>query len=477
MVHGSRGRRVLSAVLVTAAALCAACLLSLVLVARHRVSALRDALKSLTSAQPLEPVSNCRFDPALGTTSCHSSRLYFNGCMTSGCTSVTGVQEQSHAQDYSGNMMYTKQQQQMLGVDSSEGQDGQISDVQTLGSSGEGMPAVEDGEEETAPDTAGTVTLGERYPAQEDHPVAPTFDRRDAVLFFPTRFATDSAPKAAVQAAGGVSNLQEKIASLAEALSSNTMSLQRMLDKQKSMNADWAQIDARAKMLHAVRGPRGPPGPQGLQGPSGERGAPGTPGPPGFQGPAGREVRGPRGPPGPEGDVVPLTGGVKGLEEGDEGSTLRMYPEGFGAPMPTRESGLEEGRGGRALTLGAYFKDGKALGMGRERAGTAARVRSTHDDLHELEDQITRVQSKNSILRSYTKSLLRVVKPAVQEQEQRQGQAGAGAAAVAMSVPASVMTPIINGMHYVLAMLPAGSKVPKGAIRAEMKPARPMKMG
>ena len=124
------GRAAASAV---AATVLGACLLALSLAPRPRR---REMLKSLAVATPLEPVSNCHFDPALGTTNCHSSRLYFNGCMTPGCTGVTGVQEQRHAQAYSGNVLYSRRQADAYGIDSSEGKDGQISDVRTLASSG-----------------------------------------------------------------------------------------------------------------------------------------------------------------------------------------------------------------------------------------------------------------------------------------------------------------------------------------------------
>ena len=68
----------------------------------------KDAL--LANPEPLEPVSNCVFDPVLGATHCHTGRLYFNGCSTPGCTTVTGVQEQPYAQTYSGNKLYTEEQ-------------------------------------------------------------------------------------------------------------------------------------------------------------------------------------------------------------------------------------------------------------------------------------------------------------------------------------------------------------------------------
>ena len=417
------GRGAASAI---AATLLGACLLALSLAPRPRR---REMLKSLAVATPLEPVSNCRFDPALGTTNCHSSRLYFNGCMTPGCTGVTGVQEQRHAQAYSGNVLYSRRQAVAYGIDSSEGKDGQISDVRTLASS-----------------DAGTATLGEQFPEQDSAPAPPAFDRTNAVLYFPTHFEPGSAPQRAVKEAGGVSNLQEKISSLAEALSSNTMSLQRLLDKQQNLNADWSQIDARAKMLHAVRGPRGPPGERGLPGPPGDRGPTGTMGPPGFPGPPGLSLRGPQGVPGGEGDVIPVT---EHTETGKHIST----GEGFGIPTPVRESGYEEPPDTDKVTLATYLH--------HHGDKASAHVRRTRDVLHNLQGQIEKVQSKNSILRSYTKSLLKLVKPVVHRPSAQPALA---------AIAPSVVSPIINGVHYVLESFPAGTKLPQGAIPAVKRP-------
>jgi len=431
-------RRVTGVVAASAAATLAAASL-LLLALGERAAAPRLELRSLATAQPLEPVGNCRFDPVLGTTNCHSSRLYFNGCTAAGCTGVTGVQEQPHAQTYSGNAMYTQQQQQMLGIDSSEGKDGQISDVQTLGSTGEGMPE---------PDTEGTATLGEAFKSSAPAPAPPAFDRRNAVLYFPTHFKPETAPQEAIEQAGGVSNLQEKIASLSEALSSNTMSLQRMLDKQKNMNTDWSQIQAQAKMLHAVRGPRGPPGPQGLEGPSGERGSTGPRGPPGFPGERGEELRGPQGPPGMEGEVVPLVPDAQSTAE----QNLRMYPEGFGVPPATRESGLEEPRDTGLQSFGSFVKE--------QHANAEASVQDTRSVLRNLQQQIATAQSKNAILHTFTKSLLKTVKPVVHKRPL------ARAAQSQATISSAVTDPVINGIHYVLQMFPAGTKLPKGAIPA-----------
>jgi hypothetical protein len=424
----------LSGVLATAVSLSLVFLMTLVLMASRSQAPARLDLTSLPTAEPLEPVGNCRFDPVLGTTNCHSSRLYFNGCVTPGCTGVTGVQVQPHAQHYSGNMMYTKEQQQALAIDSSAGTDGQIRDVQTLASAGEDMPM---------PDTVGTTTMAEAFPTSAPAPAPPAFDRRDAVLYFPTHFTPETAPKEAIEQAGGVSNLQEKIASLAEALSSNTMSLQRMLDKQRNMNADWSQIQARAKMLHAVRGPRGPPGQQGLQGPSGERGPPGTGGPPGFEGRKGEELEGPQGPPGAEGELVSVM-------SQEAGQNLHMFPEGIGVPTAVYESGFEgpdREHGNGDVSLAKYIKD--------QQKNTRASVRNTRDVLHDLQQQIVSAQGKNSILRSYTKSLLKTIKPAVHPPPQA-------------TIAATITNPVINGIHYVLQMFPPGTKLPQGAIPAKV---------
>lgn len=443
---GWGGQRGLKGAVATAATLCGVFFLSLALIAGRSEAPGHLELKSLASAEPLEPVGNCHFDPVLGTTNCHSSRLYFNGCTAPGCTGVTGVQEQPHAQTYSGNMMYTQQQQQMLGIDSSEGKDGQITDLQTLGSTGEDM---------SAPDTAGTSTMGETFPSSAPAPVPPAFDRRNAVLYFPTHFTPETAPKEAIEQAGGVSNLQEKIASLAEALSSNTMSLQRMLDKQKNMNTDWLQIEARSKMLHAVRGPRGPPGAQGLQGPSGERGPPGSRGPPGFHGERGEKLRGPQGPPGMEGEVVPLMQDAKSEQE----QNLRMYPEGFGVPPAVRESGFEEPPDHEAPTFAQFLKD--------QHKNAESNVKSTQDVLHDLQQQIATSQVKNSILQAYTKSLLKTIKPAVHHKTVLEPQTQILGSSP--SIASAITNPVINGIHYVLQMFPAGTKLPKGAIPAKVR--------
>jgi hypothetical protein len=468
MVELGRCRRLTGAFAASAATLAVAGLL--LVLAGERGDAPRFEMKSLATAEPLEPVGNCHFDPVLGTTNCQSSRLYFNGCTAAGCTGVTGVQEQPHAQTYSGNAMYTQQQQQMLGIDSSLGKDGQISDVQALGSTGEDMPV---------PDTVGTETLGESYQSSAPAPAPPAFDRRNAVLYFPTHFKPETAPQEAIQQAGGVSNLQEKIASLAEALSSNTMSLQRMLDKQKNMNADWSQIHAQAKMLHAVRGPRGPPGPQGLQGPSGERGPTGTLGPPGFPGERGEELRGPQGPPGMEGDVVPVVqkpaapapaakgsratkGAPKGAQSkvlmSPEGNPLSMYPEGFGVPPAVRESGFEEPPDRDLQSFGKFVKQ-----LDEQHANAEASVRDTSSMLQNLQRQIATAQTKNSILHTYTKSLLKTVKPVV---HWRRINSHSLAAQAEAEISSAVTNPVINGVHYVLRMFPAGTKLPQGAIPA-----------
>jgi hypothetical protein len=74
---------------------------------------------------------------------------------------MNGTTPPKAEEDDSGNAMYTQHPQQMLGIDSSLGKDGQITDVQTLGSTGEDMPV---------PDTVVTETLG--VPCQRTSEVA-----------------------------------------------------------------------------------------------------------------------------------------------------------------------------------------------------------------------------------------------------------------------------------------------------------------
>jgi hypothetical protein len=57
-----------------------------------------------------EPVSSCVFDPVQGVTNCNSGSLYFSGCTSPGCTSVTGVQESPNAQSFSNKALYSGEQ-------------------------------------------------------------------------------------------------------------------------------------------------------------------------------------------------------------------------------------------------------------------------------------------------------------------------------------------------------------------------------
>jgi hypothetical protein len=154
-----------------------------------------------------------------------------------------------------------------------------------------------------------------------------------------------------------------------------------------------------------------------------------------------------------EGEVVPITPEAKS----DADQTLRMYPEGYGAPTAVYESGREDPPGtSRGISFSKFIKD--------QHSNAEASVQRTRSVLHDLQRQITTAQSKNSILRSYTKSLLKTVKPALAKPARgapREAQA---------SIASSITNPVINGIHYVLQMFPAGTKLPKGAIPAVKVP-------
>lgn len=351
--------------------------------ARHRSQVV---LAQLDSPQPLEPVDNCVFDPSLGTTNCDSARLYFNGCSTPGCTSVTGVQQQPHALDFSHNIMYSKAQAQVLGVNPAEGRDGQIED---------------------------TVTLGKELPDVQPELKEPEDDdsAKKAVLYFPTHFESTTAPEWAIKAVGGTTNLEEKVAALAEALSANTIGLQRMLEKEAGMRKDWAMLKRRASLLHAIRGPRGPPGPDGMAGPAGERGPEGTEGPPGFWGSPGKGLEGPQGPQGPEGPVVPA-GALP--PEDSRGATLQVghqlaplyrddKGEGYGAPFPYQEPAGYQARGTQA---------GPTLG---EWQAAKQRVAGTVSGLKKLREEIEGMTSQHSVLQSFTDRVLRAAQPSARQ--------------------------------------------------------------
>jgi len=367
-----------------------------------------SVLETLDHPEPLEPVSNCVFDPTLGTTHCHSGRLYFNGCTTPGCTSVTGVQQQEYSQEYSGKQMYTRQQAKTLGVDPSEGRDGQIYD---------------------------TVTLGEMF----HHPQAAEErydDPSSAVLYFPTHFDPRTAPPEEVKRAGGIGNLEENVAALAEALSSNTISLQRLLDKQRYMKQDWKSVTVRAKGLHAVRGPRGPPGLMGLPGPAGERGVPGTMGPPGFPGLPGENVEGPPGPPGAE----------------DEETEEEPKEE---EQVDSEETEGTEAKGPARIQLHRQYVMGKehvhAIQSQAKRS-----VESTAQKLRDLQDDIDRISARNSVLNHFTKHILKTIKPAVRAPHPPPSP----------HEDSTTDSPLARGVQYILQYIPFGQPVPHGAIPA-----------
>lgn len=339
----------------------------------------RVSLATLPSPQPLEPVSNCNFDPTTGTTNCQSSRLYFNGCSTPGCTSITGVQQNPAAQTYSGKQLYTAQQAAAYGLDYTAGTDGQIED---------------------------TITLGDALPSPPgSQPAPPEPTDTHAVLYFPTHFDENNVPARAVREAGGVTNLQEQVAQLAQALSSNTVSLQRLMDKQSNMAGDWQDITARARALHAVRGPRGPPGPMGLNGPPGERGPPGTMGQQGEPGNGGITIQGPAGQMGPAGPP-----GESAAQIMAQSQQMRQYPEGYGVPDVPHQAAARPGD----RPDGRRYENGPSLGefIDGQQEATRARVAHTQAQLHNLSEDIDRVQVKNHVLHTFTKALLHTTKRA-----------------------------------------------------------------
>lgn len=157
---------------------------------------------------------------------------------------------------------------QAFGIDNTAGQDGHL----------------------VVPDNM--PTLGLSLPPL---PPAPRAEQPSTVLYFPTHFDPSTAPPDAVAQAGGVDELENEVGQLAQALSSNTVSLQRLSHKQQQLNNDWVFIKDRSSHLRAEAGPRGRDGPQGMPGMQGPRGPTGTIGPMGLQGKPGVGVEGPPG--------------------------------------------------------------------------------------------------------------------------------------------------------------------------------------
>jgi len=138
-----------------------------------------------------------------------------------------------------------------------------------------------------------------------------------------------------------------------------------------------------------------------------------------------------------------------------------MYPEGYGVPTAIYESGREDPPGSlRGISFAKFVKD--------QHSNAEASVKKTRSVLHNLQRQIMTAQSKNSILRSYTKSLLKTVKPAVHAPV---SSARKHQTEFEQTIASSITNPVINGVHYVLQMFPAGQKLPKGAIPAVKVPA------
>jgi hypothetical protein len=141
-----------------------------------------------------------------------------------------------------------------------------------------------------------------------------------------------------------------------------------------------------------------------------------------------------------------------------EGNPLSMYPEGFGVPPAVRESGFEEPPDRDLQSFGKFVKQ-----LDEQHANAEASVRDTSSMLQNLQRQIATAQTKNSILHTYTKSLLKTVKPVV---HWRRINSHSLAAQAEAEISSAVTNPVINGVHYVLRMFPAGTKLPLGAIPA-----------
>jgi len=141
-----------------------------------------------------------------------------------------------------------------------------------------------------------------------------------------------------------------------------------------------------------------------------------------------------------------------------EGNPLSMYPEGFGVPPAVRESGFEEPPDRGLQSFGTFVKQ-----LDEQHANAEASVRDTSSMLQNLQRQIATAQTKNSILHTYTKSLLKTVKPVVHWRVINSHSLAAQAEA---EISSAVTNPVINGVHYVLRMFPAGTKLPQGAIPA-----------
>jgi len=434
-------------------------------------------LAQLSQPDELEPVTNCRFDPKLGTTNCHSSRLYFNGCSDPGCTTLTGVQQEPYAQAYSGRVMYTAQQAKLRGVDPSEGKDGHIEDTVTLGEMYPGVSGANSAEPAPA----------DAEPASFEPDTSQADEDSNAVLYFPTKFNPATAPEEAIQEAGGVSQLEENVAQLAEALSSNTLSLQRLLNKQKEMSGDWGDIQARSKQLHAVRGPPGGPGPVGLRGPAGERGPEGTVGPPGSPGPPGRSIEGPAGFPGPEGDPEyeeDEAGGEEASEEGGEEASEEGGEEGGeegsekaakAHQAPTLYQGSRRpspylGKATEPEDNRAWARAKQGMSFAKWQAQQArSHVADTASHLRALGDEISGQQLKNSVLKTFTHQILNKIQPAVKHTVRASGTALQRPKTVKHPLPnakPSVFAPLLNGVKYILQAVPAGQAPPPGAVPA-----------
>ena len=220
------------------------------------------------------------------------------------------------------------------------------------------------------------------------------------MLYFPTSFDPSTAPPDAVKQAGGIDNLMDQVGQLAQALSSNTVSLQRLTNEQQRLDGDWKYVKDRASNLHARVGPRGRDGPPGMPGIQGPRGETGTVGPIGWPGKPGLSLQGPVGRQGRQGDEV--------AEEAGGGGELA------GGGAAARASG-----GSATVLRQRRAIGGHAEGAGRRRdvskiAGMQATISSLQGEIKGLKSTIGVLIDKNPVLTKYSKVMLGATKRVLQ---------------------------------------------------------------
>jgi hypothetical protein len=214
------------------------------------------------------------------------------------------------------------------------------------------------------------------------------------VLYFPTSFDPSTAPPDAVKQAGGIDNLMDQVGQLAQALSSNTVSLQRLTNEQQRLDGDWKYVKDRASNLHARVGPRGRDGPPGMPGIQGPRGETGTVGPIGWPGKPGLSLQGPVGRRGRQGDEVAeeaAGGGAAARASGVSGTVLRQR-----------------------RAFGGHAEGGGRRGDVTKIAGMQATISSLQGEIKGLKSTIGVLIDKNPVLTKYSKVMLGATKKVLQ---------------------------------------------------------------